>query len=53
MDLMLNAIHTTDTLNKVFYNVSFSLNAIIKNKDTIQNRIAILNKEDFKVLFVD
>jgi hypothetical protein len=53
MDLMLNAIHTTDTLNKVFYNVSFSLNAIIKNKDIIQNRTAILNKDDFKVLFVD
>jgi hypothetical protein len=53
MDLMLNAIHNTDTLNKVFYNVSFLLNAVTENKDTIQNRTAILNKDDFRVLFVD
>ena len=53
MDIMLNAIHTTDTTKKVFYTVSFSLNEVIKNKKFTQNKKAILNKEDFKVVIYE
>ncbi len=53
MDVMLNAIHNTDTLNKVFYNVRFSLNAIKENKKMVQNSKAILKKDDFSVVIFD
>ena len=51
MDLMLHSIHDTDTLNKVFYDVSFLLKAVSGDKKIVQQRKAILNKEDFKVVF--
>ena len=53
MDMMLEAVHTTDTLKKVFYNVRFSLHARIENKSIILSRKAIINRDDFKVVFVE
>jgi len=53
MDLMLEAVHTTDTIKKVFYNVRFSLRAMIENKMIILNSKAIINRDDFKVVFVE
>ncbi len=50
MDIMLNAVHTTDTTKKVFYTVSFSLNEVIENKKITRNKKAILSRDDFKVV---
>ena len=54
MDLLLNAIHTTDTSKKVFYKVSYFLKANLGEEKILQYQAnAVLNKEDYKVVFVD
>jgi len=53
MDLLLDAIHTTDTSKKVFYKVNYVLKENMEDeKWLLRKSNAILNSDDLKVVFV-
>ncbi|MEO6000520.1 MAG: hypothetical protein ABIN89_26995 [Chitinophagaceae bacterium] len=54
MDLLLNAIHNTDTSKKVFYKVSYHLKANLGEGIFVRHQTnAILNQDDYKVVFAE